>query len=464
MEMNEGHRANHEFHAQDTGGWSHCQNPLRRRNLADSMRTAVSLLVLALVLALVHHLTAGASLVARAALGLGVLLVASELTGRLALRWRLPRVSGFVAAGLLLRPDWLGALRADEVDALRFVGDGALALFALRAGLAWRNEEDRAVSGLGRFFASSIVVPFAVTAGVIYSVHPWFPLTVHQPSRDALAVALVLGAFTVAAAPALAVATLTDAPGGAFGGALLRLNTLRDVAAVLLFSATLVLARPLASAGALQPDAVAVPLVALGASALVGGLLAWLVGRFRRVLGSDPGVFALGVAFGAAAAAFLGPAEVTLAALVAGVVLARFDAETAVLLRSRFDAYGGALAAGAFALLGARLDAAALLELWPWLLLLAGLRAVALYWGGRWAARGPVAESLARSGWLGLVPQAGVGLLLAAAGRRAFPEWGVSFESLAVALVALHAVVGPICLRWALARWPTLTEGVSGGQ
>lgn len=428
------------------------------------MRTVSSLLALALVLALVHHFTAGAPVAARAALSLGVLIVVAELAGRVALRWQLPRVSGFVAAGLLLRPDWLGTVRGDEVDALQFVGDAALALFALRAGLAWRREGDGAVSGLGRYFTASVIVPFIVTAGVVYSVHPWFPLTVHQPSRDALAVALALGAFTVTAAPALVWATLADAPGSALGDAMLRLHALRDVAAVLLFSATLALARPLASAGALQPAAFAVPLVALAASGLAGGLLAWLVGRFRRLLDVDPGIFVLAVAFGAAAAGALGPAEVTLAAVIAGIGLARFDGATAGVLRGRFDVHAGALAAGAFALLGVRLDAASLVELWPWVLLVAGLRAVGLYWGGRWAARGPlVTGDLARSGWLGLISQAGVGLLLAAAGRRAFPEWGVSFEGLAVALVALHAVVGPICLRRALERRPALTEGVTGG-
>jgi len=428
------------------------------------MRIVLALFALALVLALAHHFTAGAPVAARAALALGVLIVAAELAGRLALRWQLPRVSGFVAAGLLLRPDWLGTVRGDEVDALRIVGDTALALFALRAGLAWRREGDGAVSGLGRYLATSVIAPFALTAAVVYSVHPWFPLTVHQPSRDAVAVSLVLGAFTVVAAPALVWATLSDAPSGALGDALLRLNALRDVAAVVLFSVTLALARPIANLGALRPDAFAAPLGALAASGIAGALLAWLAGRFRRLRGADPAIFALAVAFGAAAAGSLGPAEVTLAALVAGIGLARFDADTAVLLRGRFDVHGGALAAGAFALLGVRFDAAGAFDLWPWVLLLGGLRAVGLYWGGRWAARGPlVTPELAQSGWLGLISQAGVGLLLAAAGRRAFPEWGVSFEGLAVALVALHALVGPICLRRALARGPALTEGVTGG-
>ncbi|MGH7537279.1 MAG: hypothetical protein ACREMF_01475, partial [Gemmatimonadales bacterium] len=115
-------------------------------------------------------------------------------------------------------------------------------------------------------------------------------------------------------------------------------------------------------------------------------------------------------------------------------------------------------------LVGVRFELAGLVAFWPWIVLLTALRAVGLYWGGRWAARGPlVSDALAQAGWLGLVSQAGVGLLLAAAGRRAFPEWGVSFEGLAATLVAVNAVIGPICLRRALARRPAVMEGVAGG-
>jgi Kef-type K+ transport system membrane component KefB len=171
------------------------------------------------------------------------------------------------------------------------------------------------------------------------------------------------------------------------------------------------------------------------------------------------------VAFGAALTEWLGPAEVTLTALIAGLGLALMDDETAQPMRHHLDARGVALAAATFALVGARFDLSGLPALWPWVLLLVGLRTVGLYWGGQWAARGPlVTNALAHNGWLGLISQAGVGVLLAAAGRRAFPEWGVSFEGLAVAVVAVHAVVGPICMRWALARRPALMQGVTGGS
>jgi Kef-type K+ transport system membrane component KefB len=428
------------------------------------MRTLVSLLLLGLALALLHRFTAAAPLAARAALALGTIVVLAELAGRLAARWRLPRVSGFVSAGIVFGPAWVGLVRADEAEALRFVSDAAIALFALRAGLAMRGSASP-MDGVARYLTISLVVPFALTTAVVYSVHPWFPLTVHQPSGDAWAVALVLGALTVAAAPGLAWATLADTPGGPLGDTLLRLHVLRDITAVLLFAAVLALVRPLASAGAVHPMAFGGPLVALGASVVAGAILAWFVSRYRRLLGVDPGIFLVAVAFGAALTEWLGPAEVTLTALIAGLGLALMDDETAQPMRHHLDARGVALAAATFALVGARFDLSGLPALWPWVLLLVGLRTVGLYWGGQWAARGPlVTNALAHNGWLGLISQAGVGVLLAAAGRRAFPEWGVSFEGLAVAVVAVHAVVGPICMRWALARRPALMQGVTGGS
>jgi Kef-type K+ transport system membrane component KefB len=372
-------------------------------------------------------------------------------------------VSGFVFAGIVFGPAWVGLVRADEAEALRFVGDAAVALFALRAGLAMRPAA-RPMDGVARYLTTSLVVPFALTAAVVYSVHPWFPLTVHQPSRDALAVALVLGALTVAAAPALAWATLADAAGGPLSDTLVRLHVLRDITAVLLFAAVLALVRPLASAGTVHPMAFGAPLVTLGASVVAGALLAWLASRYRRLLGVGPGTLLVAVAFGAALAGWLGGAEVTLTALIAGLGLAWMDDDTGELLRRHLDIRGVALSAAAFALVGVRFDVTSLLDLWPWILLLVGLRAVGLYWGGGWAARGPlVTDALAHGGWLGLISQGGIGVFLAAAGRRAFPEWGVSFEGLAVAVVVVHAVVGPICMRWALARRPALMQGVTGG-
>jgi hypothetical protein len=46
--------------------------------------------------------------------------------------------------------------------------------------------------------------------------------------------------------------------------------------------------------------------------------------------------------------------------------------------------------------------------------------------------------------------------------RSAFPEWNVSLEALLVAMIGLHAVLGPIAFQWALRRTGEITEGRGG--
>ncbi|HEV8509741.1 MAG TPA: hypothetical protein VGQ48_04755, partial [Gemmatimonadales bacterium] len=112
-----------------------------------------------------------------------------------------------------------------------------------------------------------------------------------------------------------------------------------------------------------------------------------------------------------------------------------------------------------FALAGSTLQLDALSEIWPWALLLAGLRVTGLWGGLRWAGRDPaVGADLTKYGWLGLVSQGGLAITLAAVLRRAFPEWNVSLEALLVAMIGVHQLAGPICFQWALRRAGEITE------
>src|SRR3989475_3764809 len=119
-----------------------------------------------------------------------------------------------------------------------------------------------------------------------------------------------------------------------------------------------------------------------------------------------------------------------------------------------------------FTLTGAALQLGALAQLWPWVLLLIGLRIVSLRYGVLWAGRHPdVTPVLARERGLGLVSQAGWALALAQLARRAVPGWGVSLETLVVAMIGVHEGAGPICFRQALVRAGEAREwaGTHGG-
>src|SRR2546429_3396073 len=174
------------------------------------MRGLASLFALGLMRALFHRVTAGAQLEARATLALGFLLLAAFVGGDLARRARLPRIAGSLLVGFVAGP-WLGLVRRDEVDALRFIGDVALGVIALAAGaeLALPSLRPQFVA-LARLVGGAIAFPLLVVATVLLSVSPWFPLTVHQSSGDAVAVALALGALSAVSSPEVALAMLSE--------------------------------------------------------------------------------------------------------------------------------------------------------------------------------------------------------------------------------------------------------------
>ncbi len=428
------------------------------------MRWALRLGGLVGVTAALRLLAAGGALEARATLALGFTLLAAQLGAELAARARLPRLTGALLAGVVLGPPWIELVRSDEVRALTFLADAALAFLALAAGTrlsltALRRER----ATLGRLGAATILAPFAAVATVALSVSPWLPLTRHQPFGDGLAVALVLGSVAVASAPAVVGALLDELERhGHMERRLVALSTAHALAALIFFALALVVAWPLASRGAIDTDVAGATIVRLAGSLALGGGLGMVVARVTAGRGGAGRrvwtlvVLALVVSEATRALGL----EPTFVALAAGCALGNAAKE----------AWRDALAPGTtvaalayFALTGAGIDLAALGALWPWVVLFAGLRVVGLRAGARWASRSPaVTGDLARVGWLGVISQGGVALGLAGAARRAFPEWGVSLETLIVALVVVNLAAGPIVLRRALAGSVETTEDDDG--
>jgi len=173
----------------------------------------------------------------------------------------------------------------------------------------------------------------------------------------------------------------------------------------------------------------------------------------------DTVLFLVATAFVAAEGARLMQLETLIIALAAGFYLENFAPAEGERLRRELKRGSLPVYVAFFALTGAGLRVGVLADLWPWILLLVGLRLVSVRYGLLWAGRHPsVTPAMARDGWLGLISQAGMALGLAQLARRAFPEWGVSLETLIVAMIGVHQVAGPICFRMALVRAGEVTE------
>ena len=414
------------------------------------------------LMGLFQLLTRAGPLEARATLALGFLLLAAHLGGDLAKRFRLPRITGLLVTGLLVGPAFLGLVRGDEVDALGFVGDAAAALIAFTAGSRLSLETLREGRGmLARLTGASIVFPLAIVAAVVLSVSPWFVLTVHQPFGDALAVALVLGAIAAASSPTLTVALMDELDArGPVARAILNVAAVKDAAVIVVFALILLVARPLASGGALDLSVAGRVLLYGVASIAAGVVLGVLISQYLKLLSSDSPLVLVAVAFLTAQAARLLNLELLLIALTAGFYVVTFSPTEGSRLETPLRRAALPIYALFFALAGAGLQVDYLRENWGWVVLLAAVRALGLRLGTRFAGRSPlVPAGLANHGWLGLISQAGVTFGLAAAARRAFPEWGVSLEALVVAMIGVHEILGPLCFQRALRLTGEVTEG-----
>src|SRR5207247_22414 len=319
---------------------------------------------------------------AQATLALGCVTLAATLTGVIAQRLRVPRIVGYLIAGFVAGPAWLRIVREPELQALSVISTGALALIAFAAGSELTIDALRAPprrAALLRIVTGAMVLPFAAVVFVVLTISPWFPLTAHQPFRDALVVAL-----------ALAFAQYVRAIRGSL------------------------------------------PLVFV--------ILAFVIAQAVRLLGLDA----------------------VLIALAAGCTLRYAAPGQRERVRGELKRCAIPVYVVFFALAGSNLQLAALGEMWPWALLLAGLRITGL-WGGLRLAGGAGRRGSATwttYGWLGLISQGGLAVTLAAVLRRAFPEWNVSLQALLVAMIGVHQLAGPICFQWVLRRGGEITEEV----
>lgn len=434
------------------------------------MRRVASLFALGVVMALLHRATASGPLEARATLALAFLLLAAYLGGDVARQVRLPRITGYILVGFAAGPAWLGLVRREEVEALGFLRDAALTLIALAVGWTLRLVELRGDRlALTRVAAGAVAFPFVVVSLVALSVTPWLPFTAHQPLGDRVAVSLVLGTLAAASSPVITMAMLEELdPGGPLARGLLGVTVAQDLAVVVLFALVIALSKTFASAGTVSLAVAGFALGGLLASLAVGLLLGYAVHRALQLMRRDAGALLLAVAFLAPQAARLAHLDTLIIALAAGLYLGNVapgaPPSEADRLRTELQRGSPVVYAVFFALSGAGIRVGILADWWPWALLLIGLRAVSLRYGVLWAGRHPsVTAGLAREGWLALISQLGVAAVLAQLARRAFPEWGVSLETLLVAMIGVHTVAGPICFRMALERAGEITGGSGGG-
>jgi Kef-type K+ transport system membrane component KefB len=387
-------------------------------------------------------------------LAAGFLLLAALLMGDLFKRCGLPKLTGYLATGMIAGPYVLGLVSATMLIDLRIFNGVAISLIALTAG----TEMD--VRALRPLFRGILLISlFAVvgTMGVL-TVATWLlrdllPFTGSLDGAQMLALSLVLGVTLASQSPAVVVALRRELDAdGPVARTVLGVVVFADLLVIVLFAVASGYARPLLNQGV--------------AGAMTGGSLAW------EIFGS----FGVGLAIGLLIVAYLrlvpggGPLFVVITGFLAAEVGQRVDLDPllialfAGMLVRNFSGFGDRLHEAIdeaslpvyvafFAVAGATIHLDVLAELG----LIAGIFVLirgASFLAGTWAGATVAGstETVKRYAGFGLMPQAGLALALALLFARSFPALGDQASALVFGVVALNELVAPIIYRWALIR------------
>lgn len=377
-----------------------------------------------------------------ALLVLSIILFAGFIMTRLTNTLNLPKVSGYILAGILIGPCSLNFIPQHMIGSMGFVSDLALAFIAFGVGKFFKKEV------LMRTGKKIIVITIseALTAGVLVTVILKF---IFRLDWD---FALILGAIATATAPASTMMTINQYKAkGEFVNTLLQIVALDDVVCLLAFSIVAAIANGRAS-GALTVNDILIPIMLNLFAICLGFFCGYFLSRLLIPARSRDNRLILAIAMllglsGICAAADISP---LLSCMVFGAAYINLTKDKK--LFRQINNFTPPVMSIFFIVSGMNLNVNALGTVGVIGVAYFLIRIAGKYLGTYFSclAMGTSREIRKYMG-LALIPQAGVAIGLAFLGQRLLPpETGNLMLTIILSSSVLYEMVGPISAKAAL--------------
>lgn len=393
--------------------------------------------------------------------------MAGLLMTRVLHRWKLPDVTAYLLAGVLIGPyclgrlgiDGLGFASAEAVAALSLISEMALGFIAFSIGNEFRLAD---LKQTGRQ-AAVVGVVQALTATLFVDI-ALLLLHLCIPDKFTAAQAITLGAVATATAPAATLMVVRQYKAkGPVTELLLPVVALDDAVGLVVFAVSFGIARTMVSGTANLISVLLDPLVEIFASLLLGSALGWLLTRLERLFNSNTNRLNITIAFVALAASLasaeftLGPVHVSFSSLLVCMMLGTVFCNLCPLshdLMEKADRWTSPLFALFFVISGAELELnvftdAAIVGVGLTYILFRSLGKYAgSYLSTTWMHCPP---SVRKYLGITLLPQAGVALGMAITARQLTGQ-GDLIRNIILFSVLIYELVGPLLTRMALTK------------
>lgn len=388
-------------------------------------------------------------------LAFGYLLLVAYFMGRVVSRLGLPRLTGYLIAGVISGPSVLELVTPHMTEKLRVVNDVATCILGLVAGAELKLAQVRPIMRTiraGMVFA--VFGAILVLGGLVFALRDLLPIFDGVELVEAIAMCSVLAVALVPQSPAIVLAMLSETHSeGKLSQLFLAMVVVADLVVVILYSIVAAVGSAILGSGIdVLETALAVGWELVGSIAF-GIAIGMLIGVYLRGIKRGAPLFALLVCVVVAEIGTRIHLDSLIVMLASGIWLANFSRADSDDLVHEFETAQLPVFLVWFALAGMRLD---LDELWSLILpvmAIVAARMVAFVLGMRVAAARTHADpAIAGYGWIGLVPQAGLSLALVGAVQSTFPTFGRFAGILILSVLGVNQLISPILLRWALVR------------
>jgi Kef-type K+ transport system membrane component KefB len=390
------------------------------------------------------------------ALALGFALIAAALTGALFERIHLPRVSGYLVFGMVCGPYLANIITRSMARDLQLVNGLAIALIALIAGLElnYRRLKPR-LAAMARLGAITVALMYVTLMPLLWLVWPWIPIYPEASGLARVALAALITTIIVSFSPTVTIAVIADTRSrGPLSEMSLAVVVITDLALIVVFSLAMQLVRwTLGSDDASDAGLLVRMTWEIFGSFAFGAALGAVFALYLRYIASETTVALLALCVLLSALGSMLHFEPLLAALAAGLVIENIAQPSGDALKEAVERGALPILVVFFAAAGASLHLDALASIGLLAAALAAVRLASIKASAAVAVRlSGVSQQTGQLVWMSLVSQAGVTLGLTILIAREFPGWGLQVQSLMVALIALHELVGPVLFRAALSR------------
>lgn len=400
-------------------------------------------------------------------LSVSIATLAGLLMTRAAGRFKLPDVTAYLVAGVLIGPYCLGAMQieglgfvsAEAVSSLALISEVALGFIAFSIGNEFRLKDlkatgrQAAVIGVCQALTATLLVDAALLA-----VH------VILPEKLSAAQAITLGAIATATAPAATLMVVRQYKAkGPLTSLLLPIVALDDAVGLVAFAVSFGIAKTLVS-GAVDLVSILVnPLVEIAASLLLGAVMGWLLTQLEKLFHSNTNRLNLTIAFVFLTASLamlefkIGPVTVGFSSLLVCMMLGTVFCNLCPLshdLMGAADKWTSPLLALFFVISGAELELGVFTDIAivcigvVYILFRSAGKYIGAFVSARWTHCAP---QICKYLGITLLPQAGVALGMCTTAMQ-LGEEGRLIRNITLFSVLIYELIGPVLTRWALTR------------